>query len=82
MRESLQPGVDTVVTNLPFDVQGIRAYLAKHKYGNAKTSDLWASLTEASGKDVADFMGVWTKKIGYPVVSVSTEGGKLKMTQV
>lgn len=41
--------------------KGLQAYLEKHKYGNAKTADLWAALTEASGKDVSEFMGMWTK---------------------
>ena len=61
--------------------KGICAYLEKHKYGNARTQDLWAALSEASGKDVQSFMGVWTKEVGYPVVSLSRDGGKLAMTQ-
>ena len=61
--------------------KGICSYLEKHKYGNARTADLWAALTEASGKDVKAFMGVWTKEVGYPVVSLSRSGGKLNMTQ-
>jgi len=117
--------------------KGICAYLEKHKYGNARTDDLWAALSEgvcvsytyiytyihiyiyicmcvcvcvcararacacmymysyihiyiyiyiyiyiASGKDVKAFMNVWTKEVGYPVVSLSRgDDGKLNMEQ-
>lgn len=52
---------------------GMRNYLTKHKYGNAKTADLWASLSEASGQPVAEIMTAWTQIIGYPVLSVDTK---------
>ncbi|KAH6709252.1 peptidase family M1-domain-containing protein [Leptodontidium sp. MPI-SDFR-AT-0119] len=52
-------------------MQGIRDYLKKHAYGNTQTGDLWAALSKASGKDVEKVMDIWTKKIGYPVVSVT-----------
>jgi puromycin-sensitive aminopeptidase len=55
---------------------GLRAYLKKHAYGNALTEDLWKALGRASGKPVAEMMRIWTRKPGYPVVSVSrTEKG-------
>ena len=49
--------------NLGIDVfiEGVRKYLKKAAYGNALTSDLWAALSEASGKDVVKLMGAWTK---------------------
>ena len=46
-----------------------------------QTQDLWAALSEASGKDVQSFMGVWTKEVGYPVVTLARDGGKLAMSQ-
>lgn len=52
-------------------LEGVRSYLKKHAYGNTQTGDLWASLAEASGKNVEDVMKVWTKNIGYPVVTVT-----------
>ena len=62
--------------------KGICAYLEKHKYGNARNEDLWAALAEASGKDVKAFTTVWTKEVGYPVVSISRgDDGKLVMEQ-
>jgi aminopeptidase 2 len=54
-------------------MEGIRRYLKKHAYGNTQTGDLWAALADASGKDVGKVMDIWTKKVGFPVVTV-TEG--------
>ncbi|KAG7193103.1 Aminopeptidase 2 mitochondrial [Scheffersomyces spartinae] len=63
-------------------IKGVSNYLKKHKWGNTKTSDLWESLSEVSGKDVVKVMDIWTKNIGYPVVQVEELGsGKLKVTQ-
>ncbi|KAK4186153.1 peptidase family M1-domain-containing protein [Podospora australis] len=55
-------------------LEGVRRYLKKHAYGNTQTGDLWASLAEASGKSVEDVMQVWTKNIGFPVVTVTEKG--------
>ncbi|KAK2761286.1 Aminopeptidase 2 mitochondrial [Arachnomyces sp. PD_36] len=52
-------------------LEGVRQYLKRHAYGNTETGDLWAALSEASGKPVQEVMEVWTKNVGYPVVSVS-----------
>ncbi|MCJ1377275.1 Aminopeptidase 2 mitochondrial [Xylographa soralifera] len=58
-------------------MEGIRRYLKKHAYGNTQTSDLWAALSDASGKPVDKTMDIWTKNIGYPVVTVTeNEGAK------
>lgn len=52
-------------------IDGVRRYIKKHAWGNTQTGDLWAALSEASGKDVPHVMDIWTKYIGYPVVSVT-----------
>ncbi|KAL9096173.1 MAG: hypothetical protein Q9165_001696 [Trypethelium subeluteriae] len=54
-------------------MEGIRRYLAKYAYGNTQTKDLWASLSDASGKDVEQVMDIWTKNVGYPVVHVTED---------
>jgi len=62
---------------------GMRSYLRKHKFGNARTDDLWASLAEASGQPVSNIMTGWTRIIGYPVVSVDASPvseGKITLT--
>jgi aminopeptidase 2 len=55
-------------------LEGVRRYLKKHAYGNTETGDLWASLSDASGKNVDDVMSIWTKNIGYPVLTVTENG--------
>lgn len=52
-------------------MEGIRIYLKRHAYGNTQTGDLWAALGEASGKDIGSVMDIWTKKVGYPVITVT-----------
>ncbi|KAF2265569.1 hypothetical protein CC78DRAFT_532246 [Lojkania enalia] len=52
-------------------MEGVRRYLKKHAYGNTQTRDLWAALGGASGKDVEKVMDIWTKKVGFPVVTVT-----------
>ncbi|KAL6453598.1 APE2 Aminopeptidase 2 [Candida maltosa Xu316] len=63
-------------------IKGVSNYLKKHKWGNTQTSDLWDSLSEASGKDVVKVMDIWTKNTGFPVVHVKELGnGEIEVTQ-
>ena len=62
-------------------MEGIRRYLKKHAYGNTQTGDLWAALSDASGKDVERIADIWTKNIGFPVVTV-TEDAKSSSVSV
>ena len=57
-------------------MEGIRRYLKKHAYGNTQTTDLWAALSDASGKDVKNVMEIWTKHVGFPVVTVTEDATK------
>ncbi|PRP78523.1 hypothetical protein PROFUN_13580 [Planoprotostelium fungivorum] len=52
--------------------KGLNIYLERFKYSNAVTTDLWNALSEASGYDVANFMNGYTKKTGYPLVTVES----------
>ncbi|KAF2178505.1 hypothetical protein K469DRAFT_695310 [Zopfia rhizophila CBS 207.26] len=54
-------------------MEGIRRYLKKHAYGNTQTGDLWAALSDVSGKDVEKVMDIWTKRVGFPVVTVTED---------
>jgi len=62
-------------------MKGIRLYLKKHAYGNTQTGDLWAALSEASGEEVENIMDIWTKNVGYPIITV-TENEKEKKINV
>ena len=61
---------------------GIRRYIAAHKYSNSTTADLWNALSEASQKPVAEIAAGWTEQPGFPVVKVKREAdGKVRLTQ-
>ncbi|PVU93111.1 hypothetical protein BB561_003451 [Smittium simulii] len=64
-------------------LKGIHIYLNRHKYKNASTNDLWTALSESSGRDVSKFMSLWTKNVGYPLLTVedSADNKSIKITQ-
>jgi len=62
-------------------LKGVGDYLKAHAYGNARTGDLWAALSKASGQDVNAFMDPWIQKIGFPVVTVAEEPGQISVKQ-
>ena len=60
---------------------GIRKYIAAHKYSNTTTADLWEALTEVSGKPVGELAPGWTEQPGFPLVKVRREGDTIKLSQ-
>src|SRR6202022_3298098 len=60
---------------------GIRRYIKKHAYGNTRTEDLWAALSEESGKDISKVASIWTKPGGYPVLTVPESGDTITIRQ-
>ena len=62
-------------------LKGVSDYLKAHTYANARTNDLWAALSKASGQDVKAFMDPWILKIGFPVVTVADEPGQISVKQ-
>jgi aminopeptidase N len=61
---------------------GVRRYIAAHKFSNSTTADLWNALSEASKKPVGEIAAGWTTQPGFPVVKVKREaGGKVRLAQ-
>jgi aminopeptidase N len=60
---------------------GLKQYFEKHQYGNTTGDDLWAALSETSGKDVAGFMNPWLQQSGFPLVTVDQQGKQLALRQ-
>ncbi len=60
---------------------GIRKYLAAHKYSNTTTADLWAALTDVSGKPINEIAPGWTEQPGFPVVKVTRQGATIALEQ-
>jgi cytosol alanyl aminopeptidase len=48
--------------------RGVRAYLAKHKYGNATSADFVASISEAAKRDLAPAFSSFLDQAGAPLV--------------
>jgi aminopeptidase N len=61
--------------------KGLSEYFRIHAYGNTEGRDLWAALSDASGKDVGAFMDPWLLRSGFPLVSVTQEGSKVTLAQ-
>lgn len=62
--------------------KGLKNYFAAHKYHNAKGSDLWQALGEASGLDIGKIMNSWLEQPGYPVVTAAIDDqGQLVLSQ-
>jgi aminopeptidase N len=73
--------LETYLGEVPFR-DGIRAYLARHRYSNTTGADLWAALTAASDKPVAAIASDWTGQSGFPLISVDArcESGQRLVT--
>ena len=54
---------------------GVRAYLAKHRFGNATSSDFVAAISEVAGRDVAPAFGSFLDQAGAPVVHTELRCG-------
>ncbi|MGF1957882.1 M1 family aminopeptidase, partial [Enterococcus casseliflavus] len=49
---------------------GIRRYMAKYRYNNTETDQLWTELSAAAGRPVTDIAHDFTLQAGVPLVSV------------
>ncbi|ORX60726.1 aminopeptidase [Hesseltinella vesiculosa] len=67
-------GVDTFLA-------GVRRYIQRHKWENASSDNLWTALSEEAGLDVSKFMTLWTKHVGYPVLTVQEGESNIDITQ-
>jgi puromycin-sensitive aminopeptidase len=59
---------------------GIRKYLADHRFGNTETHELWDAIEAATGEPVRRIMDGWIWQGGYPVVSAELEDGRVRLT--
>ncbi|MDE0880193.1 MAG: M1 family aminopeptidase, partial [Sphingomonas bacterium] len=80
-----QAVIEMLESTLGADVfrKGIRSYMAKYKYGNTVTKQLWAELSAASGTDVAGIADDFTLQGGVPLVTLSSArcvGGSTRAT--
>lgn len=60
---------------------GLKEYFKTYAYKNTKSSDLWRSLSDASGKNLEPFMNSWIKQPGFPVVHLSMKDNVVELSQ-
>jgi puromycin-sensitive aminopeptidase len=60
---------------------GIRKYLADHRFGNTETHDLWDAIEQATGEPVRRIMDGWIWQGGYPILTASADGSTARVTQ-
>lgn len=62
--------------------EGIRDYIQKHRFQNARADDLWDALGRAGGgQPIAEVANGWIGKGGYPLVEMKREGGRITLSQ-
>jgi puromycin-sensitive aminopeptidase len=61
---------------------GVRRYLAAHRYGNTETTDLWDAIEEsAEGLPIRALMESWIRQGGHPLVTARAAGFEVAITQ-
>jgi aminopeptidase N len=60
---------------------GIRAYIARHAYGNTTTDDLWTELERVSPQPVRRIAHDFTLQSGVPLIRVEPATGGVQLTQ-
>ena len=66
-------GEDTFVT-------GLRAYFAKHQWGNATLDDLMTELSATAQRDLTGWTDAWLDRSGADVITVDRSGDQLVLT--
>jgi aminopeptidase N/puromycin-sensitive aminopeptidase len=61
--------------------KGVQAYVAAHEYGNATAVDFWNAQTQVSGLPVDKVMQSFVEQPGVPVVTLSSGGASVPVTQ-
>jgi alanyl aminopeptidase len=62
--------------------KGVLDYLQAHEWGNATADDLWASLSEASGRDIRGPMSTFLDQPGIPLVRAELlNDGQVRLSQ-
>jgi puromycin-sensitive aminopeptidase len=59
---------------------GVQSYIRAHKFGNARTEDLWRAIGESSHLPVPEIMHGWVFQPGYPLISLSRATGSGQLT--
>jgi len=64
--------------------EGIRSYMRRYQYRNARAADLWRELEAASAQPVSAMARDWFTRAGFPIITLSleeVEGRRLRISQ-
>ncbi len=61
--------------------KGLRLYIKRFAYQNAKAENLWQCLTEVSNKPVLKVMKNFVNKTGFPVIKINKEKNNYQLSQ-
>ncbi len=60
---------------------GVRTYINRFAWKNAKAADLWGTLSEVSNKDVKGVLQSYTEQSSFPIVDVKVDGNNVTISQ-
>jgi aminopeptidase N len=60
---------------------GLETYFKKFAYSNTSRHDLWKTLGSISNQDIDKFMTPWISQSGQPLLRVTRDGNKIKLSQ-
>ncbi|MFZ7128296.1 MAG: M1 family metallopeptidase [Desulfobacterales bacterium] len=60
---------------------GLQRYLTQFAYANAESSHFWAAFDAVGDAPVSSIMKRWVEQKGYPLVTATREGGRLRLSQ-
>lgn len=60
---------------------GLRSYLKKFAYKNAKGDDLWDEIGMVAKKPIKAMVNTWLKQVGFPLVEVKKQDSKIIVRQ-
>jgi len=61
--------------------EGLRRYLREYEYSCAASRNLWEVFEQTSDKPVVSMMKSWVEQAGYPILVVTRQGEKLRISQ-
>jgi len=60
---------------------GVKEYLNRFRFRNARTEDLWDALGQSANSNVAAIVGPWIERPGFPVLRAELTPSGLQLTQ-
>lgn len=75
--------LDMVANHMGVDkfLAGVASYLEQNMHRNATAEHLWRALGDVSGDDIVTKIKPWIQKVGYPILSIEQNAGRITLKQ-